>query len=144
MKTFAHTLLFGAALLFSPGIFAQQAKKQAVIDSIYVDSIPKSQKGNLELLTLRIHNAFMHYLIQGGKNRWAHLPSLYEPQEGTIVPKGVKYNAPRPLQDVESITISYDPKRNPAIYGTKGLLEIMEIKFVKKKQQEELKSQRLL
>lgn len=132
MKKFKYCLFISILFLFSESIYSQKMEN-IVIDTIYVESNSHSQRGDLELLTQRIHNAFTAYVNGSTK--------VYQGRENPAVFKydSIKLrNVPihrdelkqKAFDMVESIKVIYDPKWLPVLYGTRSFYGIIEIKFI--------------
>lgn len=118
--------------LISGGVYSQTTKN-AVVDTIYVDSNFESQRGNLELLTQRIHNAFTAYVNGSTKvyqGRERPLVLEYDSIRLENIPINRNKLKRKTIDTVESIKVTYDSKLMPALYGVSGLYGIIEIKFI--------------
>lgn len=118
--------------LISGGVYSQTTKN-AVVDTIYVDSNFESQRGNLELLTQRIHNAFTAYVNGSTKvyqGRERPLVLEYDSIRLENIPINRNKLKRKTIDTVESIKVTYDSKLIPALYGVSGLYGIIEIKFI--------------
>lgn len=118
--------------LISGGVYSQTTKN-AVVDTIYVDSNFELQRGNLELLTQRIHNAFTAYVNGSTKvyqGRERPLVLEYDSIRLENIPINRNKLKRKTIDTVESIKVTYDSKLMPALYGVSGLYGIIEIKFI--------------
>lgn len=158
MKKLKLYLVISSLFLFAESLLSQNAKF-SVVDTIYIDSALQSEKGNLELLTQRIHSAFAAY-VDGGtivcqkhevnsksrekqKQNTSRLIGSFVDHERfrrpvvfkcdstqTRIPISREELRPITFDMVESIKVIYDPKRLPALYGIRGLYDVIEIKFI--------------
>lgn len=132
MKEFKFCLFISILFLFSESVYSQNTV-DVVIDTIYVEGNTQSQRGNLELLTQRIHNAFTAYVngstkvYQGREN-----PAVfqYDSIKSGNVPVFRDELKQKTFDMVESIKVIYDPKCLPVLYGTRSFYGIIEIKFI--------------
>lgn len=158
MRKLKLYLVIGILFLFAGNLLSQNAK-YSVVDTICIDSALQSERGNLDLLTQRIHSAFAAY-VDGGtivcqkhevisksrenqKRNTSRLIGSFVEYERFRRPVVFKCDSAQtripisgeelrsiPFDMIESIKVIYDPKRLPALYGMRGLYDIIEIKFV--------------
>lgn len=132
MKEFKFCLFISILFLFSESIYSQNTEN-IVVDTIYVEDNSQSQRGNLELLAQRIHNAFTAYVngstkvYQGREN-----PAVfqYDSIKSRNVPMSRDELKQKTFDMVESIKVIYDPKWLPVFYGTRSFYGIIEVKFI--------------
>lgn len=122
-----YLALITVMLLCHVNSFSQEPKK-FIVDTLYVDNIPESQIGNLELLIQRIHTAFALFSSKSVKGKPE--PLIYERKDGSYKLDPIKLGTPKAKREVEAMTVNYEPK-NP-IYGSKELPETVEIRFKSK------------
>lgn len=137
MRNSSIRILFLGFLLFACGSIYSQIDSLKRNETAVIDTL-SSDRGNLLLLTQRIHIAFTAY--RNGKStlyNGREYPRIYivSKENNEMRPANRNELIGKTIDMVESIEVLYNPKELPALHGASSMVGIIKIAFKKEEKE---------